>query len=61
MIATRGGYSESLNMIKQMYSNGHTTKDKYTKALQSYHAYLGEIKSVQRDEAAAADDECQYY
>jgi len=60
MISVRSGYAESLKMIKQMYSNGHATKDKYTKALQSYQAYLGEIKSVQRDEAAAADDLCKY-
>jgi len=32
--------------FKDMYSNGNATKDDYTKALQSYQVYLGEIKSV---------------
>ena len=36
MIAIRGGYHNSLNMIKQLYSNGHATKEDYTKALQAY-------------------------
>lgn len=31
------------------------------KALQLYQDYLGEIKSVQRDKAAAADDRFRYY
>ena len=61
MIAVRSGNSDSLKMIKQMYSKGHATKEDYTKALQLYQAYLGEIKSPQRDEAAAANDEYRYY
>jgi len=62
LIAVRGGYSESLNEIKELYTNGHATKEEYTKALQSYQAYLAEIKSEQRDKAAtAADDDYRYY
>jgi len=61
MIAIRGGKSESLGVIKDLYSDGLTTKEDYTKALQLYQEYLGEIKSVQRDEAAAADDRYRYY
>ena len=61
MIAVRSGYSDSLNMIKHMFSEGHATKDDYTKALQSYQEYLSEIKSVQRDKAAAADEDNRYY
>ena len=57
MIAIRSGYAYSLNNIKQMYTNGHATKDDYTTALQSYQAYLGEIKSAQRDEAALYDSD----
>ena len=53
MIATRDGKSVSLNIIKQMYSKGHATKGEYTRALQAYQVYLEEIKSPQRDEAAA--------
>jgi len=55
IIAVRGGYAKSLEKIKQLYSNGHASKDNYTKALRLYQVYLGEIKSRQRDEATAAE------
>jgi len=61
MIAVRCGYSPSLKQIKELYSNGYATKEDYTKALQSYQVYLSEIKSDQRDEAAAADEGNRYY
>jgi len=61
MIAIRDGYADSLRMIKQMYQYGETTKEKYTNALQSYQANLGEIKSEQRDKAAAARNLMIYY
>ena len=61
MIAAGVGYTESLEKIKQMFLNGHATKDDYAKALLSYQANLVEIKSAQRDEAAAFDDEYKYY
>ena len=48
-------------MIQQMYRDGYATKDDYTKALQSYQAYLEEIKSIQRDNAAAFSDQYKYY
>ena len=61
LIAIRGGHDKSLEMIKYMYKNGDATKEDYMKALQSYQEYLGEIKSAQRDEAAAADERNRYY
>ena len=61
MIAARSGLSESLGIIKQFYSNGHATKDDYTKALQIYQEYLSEIKSDHRDEAAAAIEDYRYH
>ena len=61
MIAVRGGDNNSLNAIKDSYSNGHATKDEYTKALRLYQEYLGEIKSRQRDEAVAFDSERYRY
>jgi len=60
-IAVQSGDPNSLDCIKQMYSNGDATKEDYTKALQSYQEYLGEIKSDQRDKAAAADEKYRYY
>ena len=61
MIATRGGDTDSLNNIKDMYTDGKATKEDYMKALESYQEYLSEIKSKQRDEAAAADEDYLYY
>ena len=39
---------------------GHATKDDYAKALRAYQAYLAEIKSDQRDKAAAASADYRY-
>jgi TPR repeat protein len=61
MIAAEGGESHSLKVIQQLYSKGHATKDDYAKALQAYQAYLAEIKSTQRDAAAAARANYRYY
>ena len=54
LIAAEGGYNNSLKQIQTLYTNGHATKDDYAKALRAYQAYLAEIKSAQRDKAAAA-------
>ena len=61
MIAAKDGHSNSLQGIKLLYTEGHATKDDYTAALHAYQEYLNEIKSNQRDEAAAEDDEFEYY
>ena len=53
MIAVRGGYTDSVDAIRELYSLEHATKDDYAKALRDYQAYLNEIKSDQRDKAAA--------
>ena len=41
--------------------NGNATKDDYSIALKAYQAYLSEIKSDQRDKAAAYSDNYKYY
>ena len=62
MIAIKGGFTHSLEAIKRLYSKGHATKDDYMKALHLYQKYLVEIKSTQRDKAAAFDgDQYRYY
>ena len=61
MILTSYGDRESLKKIQELYSNGRTKKEDYTKALHLYQSYLGEIKSAQRDKAAAADEQYRYY
>jgi len=47
--------------IINRFLNGHTTKDDYMTALRLYQEYLVEIKSSQRDEAAAAHERYRYY
>ena len=61
LIAARDGHSGSLKEIQELYADGLATKEDYTKALQSYQTYLGEIKSDQRDKAANFNDEYRYY
>jgi len=61
MISVRGGYADSLKSIKELYSYGYATKENYTTALRLYQEYLGEIKSPQRDEAAAFHEKYRYY
>ena len=61
MIAVRGGYTGSVEVIQQMYMDGHATKDDYANALRSHQASLDEIKSDQRDKAAAFRDVYRYY
>jgi len=61
MIAIEGGDKDSLQGIKQFYSDGYATKEVYTEALRSYQEYLDEIKSEQRDAAAAANADWKYY
>ena len=61
MIAAENGDNDSLKEIQDLYSGGHATKNDYAKALLFYQAYLREIKSVQRDKAAADDEGHLYY
>ena len=61
MIAIEGGNKMSLESIKQLYIIEHATKEDYTKALGKYQAYLDEVKSNQRDKAAASRASYKYY
>ena len=62
MIAVEGGgYNDSLNVFKQLYLDGHATKDDYAKALKAYQAYLSDIRNDQRDEAAEFSEDFKYY
>ena len=61
MIAVEFGYPGSLKTIKQMYTHSYAAKDEYARALRAYQAYLDEIRSVQRDEAAAYSEDYKYY
>jgi len=61
MIAAGSGCADSLDNIKQNHLRGHISKDNYANALRSFQAYLDDIKSDQRDEAAACKDYWKYY
>ena len=61
MIAIESGEVDSLNEIKRLHTLGFAAKEDYMKALKLYQAYLSDIKSDQRDEAAAADEKYRYY
>ena len=61
MIAVRGGDTHSVKEIQRMYTDGHAIKDQYANALRSHQLYVNEIKSVQREQAAATHDGHRYY
>ena len=61
MIAVRGGYTNSVKQIQHLYMDGDVTKDDYANALRAHQAYLNEIKSKQRDKAAAFRNGYRYY
>ena len=44
MIAVRGGHTDSVKAIHQLYTKGHVAKDHYANALRSHQAYLSEIR-----------------
>ena len=60
-IAVEGGNENSLENIKRLYMKGDATKEDYATALGKYQEYVDEIRSPQRDEAAAFDDSYKYY
>ena len=60
MMAVEDGSGPSLKSIGEYYKEGHAKKDDFAKALRSYQAYLNEIKSDQRDKAAAVNG-TRYY
>ena len=61
LIAAGDGDNNSVKAVQQLYKHGLATKDDYTKVLQTYQAYLDEIKSDQRDKAATFNDIYKYY
>ena len=61
LIAAGSGFNSSVKNIKQMYMAGHAKKDDYTNALRAYQKYIEEIRSEQRDKAAAYSDKYKYY
>jgi TPR repeat protein len=56
LIAAEFGVVEAVDFIRNSLISGHATKDQYVQALRLYQAYLDEVKSDQRDKAAAHSD-----
>ena len=61
LIAVEDGFKKSLENTKVLFMEGYATKPDYAKALRLYQAYLDDIKSEQRDEAAAFKADWNYY
>ena len=61
IIAVVGGSHGSLKQIRLLYMDAHASKDDFETALRYYQEYIDEIRSDQRDEAAAARDVYTYY
>ena len=53
MIAAGAGDDEALKNIREGYLNGHATKDEFERALRAHKEANDEMKSVQREAAAA--------
>ena len=53
LIAAKMGYDKSLDSIKEMFAKGLATKQQYVDALKGYQDAVEEMKSPERDEAAA--------
>jgi len=53
MISARAGLDESLKEIQKGFMNGHVTKDEFEKALRAHKESKDEMKSDQREAAAA--------
>ena len=54
MIAAGAGHDDSLTKIRDCFMNGYATKDDFEKTLRAHKDAKDEMKSDQRDEAAAA-------
>ena len=53
MIAAGAGHDDSLEEIQQLFLYGHATKDEFEKALRAHKEAKDEMKSEQRESAAA--------
>lgn len=61
LIAASTGSTNSLIAIQNLYRHGIATKNDYTKAMDAYQAFKNEIKSKEREEAAAVSDDYRYF
>ena len=55
LISAKMGHKDSLDAIKEMFAEGLATKAQYAEGLKGYQDAVEEMKSPERDEAAASD------
>ena len=60
LIAAGDGYNGSVKSIQLLYTKGDAIKEDYTSALRAYQVYLEEVRSEQRNKAAAYNDRFKY-
>jgi intergrase/recombinase len=60
LISCGRGHNASLKNIRRLFMEGRATKKDYANALRSFQQYIDEIKSDQRDEAAAFNEDFRY-
>ncbi|EJK53853.1 hypothetical protein THAOC_26629 [Thalassiosira oceanica] len=60
MISAKMGYEDSLNEIKEMFTDGLATKAQYAEALRGYGDAVEEMKSHQREEATRLGGRAQF-
>jgi len=53
IIAANLGYHNSLELIKELYANGHASKEEYADALRAYQAAVEATKSAERKKGEA--------
>jgi tetratricopeptide (TPR) repeat protein len=54
IIAANLGYNDSLQELRELYAEGHASKEDYASALRAYQAAVEETKSAERDKAEEA-------
>jgi TPR repeat protein len=60
LIAASCGELRAVNNMNTLTAGGNATRDQYAQALRGYQQYLIEVRSDQRDRAAAHRDEYKY-
>ncbi len=53
IIAANLGYNASLKALRQLYADGHASKEDYANALRAYQTVVNEAKNAEREEAEA--------
>ena len=60
VIAAGCGHAKALKHIRSLFMNGNATRDNYEEALRAYQQYAEEVRSDQRDKAAAFRENYKY-